>query len=74
MSGMSRAHSIADLCGPLHPNDAGVIEKVIPGGRCAVARHIGSTDAIGDTVRTLYARWLPASGEQLRDFPYFLHT
>ena len=62
-----------ELHGPLHPNDAGVIEKLIPGGRCAVARHIGSTDAIGDTVRALYARWLPASGEQLRDFPVFFH-
>lgn len=62
-----------ELLGPLRPNPAGVIEKVIPGGRCAVARHIGSTDSIGDTVRTLYASWLPASGEQLRDFPFFFH-
>jgi AraC family transcriptional regulator len=62
-----------ELHGPLHPNDAGVIEKVIPGGRYAVARHIGSTDAIGDTVRSLYATWLPASGEQLRDAPSFFH-
>jgi AraC family transcriptional regulator len=62
-----------ELSGPLSPNDAGVIEKVIPGGRCAVARHIGSTDAIGATVHELYAKWLPVSGEQLRDFPLFFH-
>ena len=60
-----------ELSGPLSPNAAGVIEKVIPGGRCAVARHVGSTDAIGDSVRALYAEWLPTSGEQPRDFPVF---
>lgn len=49
------------------------MEKVIPAGRCAVARHIGSTDAIGATVHALYASWLPQSGEQLRDFPCFFH-
>jgi AraC family transcriptional regulator len=58
-----------ELSGPLSPNDAGVVEKVIPRGRCAVARHIGSTDAIGETVHELYAKWLPESGQQLRDFP-----
>src|SRR5690606_8700186 len=62
-----------ELHGPLHRNDVGVIEKTIPGGRCAVARHVGSTDRIGDTVRALYATWLPQSGEQPRDFPYFFH-
>jgi AraC family transcriptional regulator len=62
-----------ELHGPLRANEAGVIEKSIPGGRCAVARHIGSTDRIGDTVRALYATWLPQSGEQLRDFPFFFH-
>jgi AraC family transcriptional regulator len=62
-----------ELRGPLQTNDAGIIEKVIPGGRCAVVRHMGSTDSIGATVSTLYASWLPQSGEQLRDFPYFLH-
>jgi AraC family transcriptional regulator len=62
-----------ELKGPLHENDAGIIEKVIPAGRCAVARHIGSTDAIGQTVHALYATWLPQSGEQLRDFPCFFH-
>jgi AraC family transcriptional regulator len=62
-----------ELSGALTPNEAGVVEKIIPGGRCAVARHIGSTDAIGRTVHELYAKWLPESGEQLRDFPLFFH-
>lgn len=62
-----------ELNGPLSPNDAGIVEKVIPAGRCAVARHVGSTDAIGATVHELYAKWLPESGEQLRDFPLFFH-
>jgi AraC family transcriptional regulator len=60
-----------ELKGPLSPNIAGVAEKVIPAGRCAVARHLGSTDAIGDTVHALYADWLPKSGARLRDFPCF---
>lgn len=62
-----------ELSGSLTPNDAGVVEKVIPSGRCAVARHVGSTDAIGATVHEMYAKWLPESAEQLRDFPLFFH-
>jgi AraC family transcriptional regulator len=66
-----------DICGELkgilHPNDAGIVEKTIPSGRCAVVRHIGSTDALDKTLHTLYATWLPQSGEQLRDFPCFFH-
>lgn len=66
-----------DICGeltaPLHPNDAGVVEKWLPQGRCAVVRHIGSTDRIGETVHAMYANWLPQSGETLRDFPVFFH-
>ena len=62
-----------ELSGALSQNDAGVVEKVIPAGRCAVARHVGSTDAISATVHELYAKWLPESGEQLRDFPLFFH-
>jgi AraC family transcriptional regulator len=64
-----------DICGELatelHANSAGIVEKTIPGGRCAVARHVGSTDAIGETVHQLYAIWLPNSGEKLREFPVF---
>lgn len=52
-------------------NEFGVVGKIIPGGRCAVLRHIGSDDTLADTVRYLYAEWLPQSGEELRDFPLF---
>lgn len=64
-----------DICGAVAAevpkNPQGVITKTIPGGRCAVVEHRGSTDAIGATVKRLYAEWLPSSGEQLRDFPCF---
>ena len=62
-----------ELLGELRTNDAGIIEKTIPALRCAVARHTGSTDAIGKTVHELYAKWLPESGEQPGDFPVFFH-
>jgi len=62
-----------ELRGELRANDAGVVQKTIPTLRCAVARHIGSTDAIGKTVHELYAKWLPDSGEQPGDFPVFFH-
>jgi AraC family transcriptional regulator len=65
-----------DLCcevkGPVAPNEHGVVEKVIPGGKCAVLRHVGSDDTLGATIRYLYAQWLPASGEELRDYPVFV--
>ena len=66
-----------DICGeltkPLAPNDDGVHELVIPGGRCAVVRHVGSPDHIGETIYPVYRDWLPASGEELRDQPLFFH-
>jgi AraC family transcriptional regulator len=64
-----------DLCaateGGVAPNSFGVIPKIIPGGRCAVLRHLGSDDTLGDTVTYLYADWLLSSGQELRDFPMF---
>lgn len=65
-----------DICAAIHrgvaENPFGVVEKTIPGGRCAVLRHIGSHDTLGEAVRFLYATWLPASGEELRDFPLYI--
>lgn len=52
-------------------NSFGVVAKTIPGGRCAVLRHIGSDDTLCDTVTYLYSEWLPQSGEELRDFPLY---
>jgi len=66
-----------DLCAgtdrPIGPNDAGVVEFVIPAGRCALLRHVGSDDQLGRSIMHLYANWLPTSGEDLRDFPLFMH-
>ena len=50
----------------------GVIRKTIPAGRCAVLRHIGSDDNLGQSLSFLYKEWLPQSGEEPRDFPLFL--
>ncbi|MGD8593879.1 MAG: AraC family transcriptional regulator [Gammaproteobacteria bacterium] len=66
-----------DICGSIESdvpdNPQGVITKVIPGGRCAVSRHLGPHDVIGHSVHYLYGEWLPTSGEELRDFPCFFH-
>ena len=65
-----------DLCAALEqaiaPNDVGIVPKVIPGGRCAVLRHVGSDDNLDDALRFLYTGWLPHSGEELRDFPLYV--
>jgi AraC family transcriptional regulator len=65
-----------DLCAATEreivPNEAGVIAKVIPGGRCAVLRHIGSDDLLGAALYYLYADWLPRSGEEARGFPLYV--
>lgn len=53
------------------PNDAGVAAMVIPGGRCAVLRHVGSEESFGDALSHLYRTWLPESGEEPRDFPLY---
>lgn len=64
-----------DLCAEtkstVAANDYGVAEKVIPAGRCAVYRHVGSDDGLEAAVNTLYVEWLDESGEELRDFPLF---
>jgi AraC family transcriptional regulator len=64
-----------DLCAaterPVSPNDEGVGSGIIPAGRCAVLRLIGSSDNLRPGVSFLYADWLPRSGEELRDFPIY---
>lgn len=65
-----------DLCaatsGEIGENAQGVVERMIPGGRCAVLRHTGSDDTLAESIRHLYVSWLPASGEEPRDFPLFV--
>lgn len=66
-----------DICGEIHEpvpeNAQGVINKIIPGGRCARVRHLGSHDRIDEAAYYLYRDWLPESSEELRDFPIFFH-
>lgn len=65
-----------DLCVSVNneilPNPQGVINKTIPAGRCAVARHFGSRENIS-VAASLYEDWFPSSGETLREFPLFFH-
>lgn len=66
-----------DICGSVSSeiaeNPQGVKHGVIPAGRCAVVRHLGSHDRIGESAYYLYREWLPGSDEELRDFPLFFH-
>jgi AraC family transcriptional regulator len=55
--------------GSIGPNAFGVVASVIPGGRCAVLRSIGSEDIMRQAATFLLASWLPGSGEKRRDFP-----
>jgi AraC family transcriptional regulator len=50
---------------------SGIVIKTIPGGSCAVLRHIGSEDSFGDAISHLYGVWLPRSGREPRDFPLY---
>lgn len=66
-----------DLCvgiGPDHQIDEGdgtVRAGEIPGGRCAVLRVTGDTHNLEPAALYLYRDWLPASGEEMRDFPIY---
>jgi AraC family transcriptional regulator len=66
-----------DICGSVKndvPENADkIINKTIPGGKCAVLRHIGSHDLMPSKIYDLYGKWLPESKEELRDFPMFFH-
>jgi len=58
---------------PVPPNAYGVINKVIPAGRCARVRHLGSRHDMSSSVGWLFREWLPASGEKLRNYPAIFH-
>lgn len=64
-----------DLCvgtdRPIQANGEPVTAGLIPGGRCAVLRVVGATDDLEPAAMTLYRHWLPASGEEVRDFPLY---
>lgn len=54
------------------PNPYGIKTKIIPGGRCALARDVGSRFD-NKAAPYLYEQWLPRSGESLGDFPVIFH-
>ena len=64
-----------DLCvgtdQPIEANDEQIKAGEIPGGRCAVLRVVGYTDNLEPAALYLYRDWLPASGEDARDFPIY---
>lgn len=64
-----------DLCvgtdRPIMTNGEAIKAGEIPGGRCAVLRVVGHTDNLEPAALYLYRDWLPASGEETRDFPIY---
>jgi AraC family transcriptional regulator len=64
-----------DLCAGttriIAPNAEGVEADLIPGGRCAMLRVTGAGDDLEAAALCLYRDWLPASDEELRDFPLY---
>jgi AraC family transcriptional regulator len=56
----------------VEPNPQGIVSKVIPANRCAVARHLGSRSHVA-AAPYLYREWLPGSGESLGNYPVFFH-
>jgi AraC family transcriptional regulator len=62
-----------DICSAteLPIEDAQMKAGVIPGGRCAVLRYPGNTNNLEPAALYLYREWLPASGEEARDFPVY---
>ncbi len=64
-----------DLCvgidRPIEVKGERIEAGAIPGGRCAVLRVVGNTDNLEPAALYLYRDWLPASGEETRDFPLY---
>jgi AraC family transcriptional regulator len=56
---------------PIRPDDPEMKAGVIPGGRCAVLRVAHNTNNLEPAALYLYRDWLPASGEEVRDFPVY---
>ena len=64
-----------DLCigtdRPIAEDDPVMKAGEIPGGRCAVLRVVHDTHNLEPAALYLYRDWLPASGEEARDFPIY---
>jgi AraC family transcriptional regulator len=71
----SPADYSVDLCvgtgRPIDANGEDIKAGEIPGGRCAVLRVVGHADNLEPAALYLYRDWLPASGEEARDFPVY---
>lgn len=71
----SPADYSVDLCvgtnRPIDAKDDQIKAGEIPGGRCAVLRVVGNTHNLEPAALYLYRDWLPASGEEARDFPIY---
>ncbi|WP_445679539.1 AraC family transcriptional regulator [Radicibacter daui] len=71
----SPADYSVDLCAgtdrPVETFGEDVRAGEIPGGRCAVLRVVGNTDNLEPAALFLYRDWLPASGDETRDFPLY---
>ncbi|MGO4335853.1 GyrI-like domain-containing protein [Labrys sp. KB_33_2] len=61
----------AGTCQPIAAHGEAIKAGEIPGGRCAVLRVVGNTDNLEPAALYLYRDWLPASGEEARDFPIY---
>ena len=65
-----------DFClsidGEVAANSYGVVERIIPPQRCALARDVGSRQD-NRAARFLYGRWLPSSGEAASGEPLIFH-
>ncbi|MBB5190995.1 AraC family transcriptional regulator [Silvimonas terrae] len=57
---------------PVEPGPEGLSAGELAGGRYAKLRYVGSDDALGMALRTLYVDWLAQSGETLRDAPLWI--
>lgn len=64
-----------DLCvgtdQPIEAKGERIELGTIPGGRCAVLRIVGHSHDLEPAAIYLYRDWLPASGEEARDFPLY---
>ncbi len=64
-----------DICVATHrdvpTSDIGITSGQIPAGRCAVLRITGASAVFEAAAAWLYREWLPQSGEEPRDFPFY---
>ncbi|NQZ23131.1 MAG: AraC family transcriptional regulator [Colwellia sp.] len=52
-------------------SETAMTELVIPAGKCAKVRHIGSDEQFPEIIGYLYGEWLTRQKVSLRDFPLF---